>query len=307
MATKEKNIKYVPLDRIVPDEDQPRRLFDPSRLKDLSESIKKHGIMNPLIVEDFKGNYLLVDGERRLKAAKMAGLKEVPVNIIPAQSGTDRLIQQFHVQAQHEDWTSAERAAAFLKLGKELKLSGVQLGELLNLSHAIVRHFMSYGNLINQKLFQEKNIGIKVATRILSLRNLAKHTTEKFLDKEFTREDKKNFEHKIISMVESGELTNEHDFTKMKDSIRSEPKIIQKILDSKSNLTPSGLFIETNARLAYHVRNAYNSAGFLHAHLIKAHNLKGFNTAWSTKQKKALVNLQKILESVVPGIDPYDE
>lgn len=78
-------ILQIPLKNIVPDAEQPRKNFDPERMADLIGSIKKHGIISPLQVQDIgNGTYLLEDGERRFRAATELGLKIATPSMPPA-------------------------------------------------------------------------------------------------------------------------------------------------------------------------------------------------------------------------------
>ena len=76
------SVLQIEVGKIVPNPHQPRTHFDEADLKDLSGSIKSHGILQPLVVSDLKdGRYELIAGERRLRASKLAGLSKVPVQI----------------------------------------------------------------------------------------------------------------------------------------------------------------------------------------------------------------------------------
>ena len=81
-AVRRGGIIYIPTENIEPCPMQPRRIFDDGSLKELSESIRSYGILNPLTVRMRNGRYELVAGERRLRAAKLAGLREVPCILI---------------------------------------------------------------------------------------------------------------------------------------------------------------------------------------------------------------------------------
>ena len=81
-AVRRGGIIYIPTENIEPCPMQPRRIFDDESLKELSESIRSYGILNPLTVRMRNGRYELVAGERRLRAAKLAGLREVPCILI---------------------------------------------------------------------------------------------------------------------------------------------------------------------------------------------------------------------------------
>ena len=71
----------VNINKVEPNREQPRKNFDEDALLELSESIKQFGVLQPLLVQDRKGYYEIIAGERRWRAAKLAGLKEVPVII----------------------------------------------------------------------------------------------------------------------------------------------------------------------------------------------------------------------------------
>ena len=72
---------FVEINKVEPNREQPRKTFDEDTLIELAESIKQFGILQPLIVQDKKGYYEIIAGERRWRAAKLAGLKEIPVII----------------------------------------------------------------------------------------------------------------------------------------------------------------------------------------------------------------------------------
>ena len=107
---------------------QPRRVFEPERLQELVNSIRVNGIIQPIIVRPNGGRYQLVAGERRWRAAKLAGLESVPVVVqdIP----DDRLLEITLVEnIQREDLNAIETATAFDRMAKELNLSHEQIGE----------------------------------------------------------------------------------------------------------------------------------------------------------------------------------
>ena len=76
-----KDVIYVKIGKIEPNKEQPRKSFDEDALLELSESLKQYGILQPLLVQDKKDYYEIIAGERRWRAAKLAGLKEIPVII----------------------------------------------------------------------------------------------------------------------------------------------------------------------------------------------------------------------------------
>jgi ParB family chromosome partitioning protein len=113
---------------IDPNPVQPRRVFEPERLQELANSIRANGIIQPIVVRPSGGRYQLVAGERRWRAAKLAGLDEVPVVI--QEVPDDRLLEITLVEnIQREDLNPIETALAFDRLATELNLSHEQIGE----------------------------------------------------------------------------------------------------------------------------------------------------------------------------------
>ena len=112
---------------IDPNPVQPRRVFDPERLQELAKSIQANGIIQPIVVRPSGGRYQLVAGERRWRAAHIAGLDMVPAVIrdIP----DDRLLEITLVEnIQREDLNPIETALAFDRLARELNLSHEEIG-----------------------------------------------------------------------------------------------------------------------------------------------------------------------------------
>lgn len=113
----------LPIDRIDRSPDQPRTVFSESELQDLAQSIRTHGILQPLLVTPAGDRYLLVVGERRLKAARRAGLAEVPCVVHAALSDRERLEVSLIENVQREDLTPIEHAAAYRRLHEEFGLT----------------------------------------------------------------------------------------------------------------------------------------------------------------------------------------
>ncbi len=121
-------ISSLPIDRIEPNPLQPRTIFQPDRLQELAQSIKANGIIQPLVVRPRPGGYQLVAGERRWRAAKLAGLAEVPAFV--QEISDDRLLEITLVEnIQREDLNAIEVAQAFDRLIRELKLSHEEIAE----------------------------------------------------------------------------------------------------------------------------------------------------------------------------------
>jgi ParB family chromosome partitioning protein len=116
------------LDQIVPDRLQPRKLFEPGAISQLAESVKKLGVQVPLIVYAMDGKYGLLDGERRWRAAKLAGLAEVPVAVLAERPSLAKLrIFQHSLDAHRAPLTAMERSNLLAEIARENHWS---IGEL---------------------------------------------------------------------------------------------------------------------------------------------------------------------------------
>jgi ParB family chromosome partitioning protein len=106
----------VPLDKLRSNPDQPRKRFEESELEELAASIREHGIIEPIIVEaDGEGSYTIVAGERRFRAAKLAGLTEAPV-IVRSYSANERMLIALIENVQRSDLNPIEEAEGYKKL-----------------------------------------------------------------------------------------------------------------------------------------------------------------------------------------------
>ena len=115
-AEEKGSVQTLPISRVEPRRDQPRRDFDPEAMEALTESIREYGLIQPITVRPLdKGYYQIVAGERRWRAAREAGLKEVPVRIIEAD---DRLAMELALveNLQREDLNPIEEASGYKKL-----------------------------------------------------------------------------------------------------------------------------------------------------------------------------------------------
>ena len=118
---------HLPIEAIQPNPMQPRRVFQPDRMEELASSIRASGIIQPLVVRRHNNAYQIVAGERRWRAAKMAGLEEVPVvlqDIADPQMLELALIENI----QREDLNPIETAHAYDRLNRELGLSHEEIG-----------------------------------------------------------------------------------------------------------------------------------------------------------------------------------
>ena len=134
---KKSGVEEVATNLIFPNPDQPRKDFDESALFDLMNSIKEHGIINPIVVTPRGDQYMIIAGERRYRAALMAGLNKVPVII---KDYTEKEIQEISLieNLQREDLNPIEAAYGMKKLMDEYKLTQEVLAERLGKSRPAI-------------------------------------------------------------------------------------------------------------------------------------------------------------------------
>ncbi len=109
----------IPIDSIIPNPEQPRSLFDQKALEELAQSIRENGIIQPVIVEEAGELFILHDGERRWRAAKLAGLTEIPAICVPPMNGDgaiQRLMRALVANIQRENLSCIEEARAYQRL-----------------------------------------------------------------------------------------------------------------------------------------------------------------------------------------------
>lgn len=137
-ALKASDIQQVPVDQISPNPHQPRSSFPKEQIAELADSIRAHGVIQPLIVKrDGQGKYILIAGERRLHAARLAGLDEVPV--VLREADDQALVEVALVEnVQRADLGPLEAADAFQQLHKEFRLSHEQIAERVGKSRVAI-------------------------------------------------------------------------------------------------------------------------------------------------------------------------
>lgn len=131
----------VNINKVEPNREQPRKNFDEDALMELSDSIKQFGVLSPLLVQDKGTYYEIIAGERRWRAAKMAGLKEVPVII---RNLTDQEIVEISLieNIQREDLNPIEEALAYKRLLEEFDLKQDEVAERVSKSRTAVTNSM---------------------------------------------------------------------------------------------------------------------------------------------------------------------
>lgn len=201
-------------------QNQPRRFFDDNALQELSDSIKEHGVVQPIIVRKLDDNYQIVAGERRWRAARLAGLKTVPV-VVKDYSNVQVMEIALIENLQRQDLNSIEEALAYKSLIEEHDMTQENISgrigksrsaiantlRLLNLPEAI-RNMVIHGKIsagharallaVEDKM-KQMEIAQKIIEQQLNVRDIEKLVMQKDKTKE-KKEDKKDVE--IIELEE---------------------------------------------------------------------------------------------------------
>ncbi|MEI6396886.1 MAG: ParB/RepB/Spo0J family partition protein [Candidatus Taylorbacteria bacterium] len=145
-------IFWIEIEKVHPNPYQPRREFDEAKLKDLSESIRMYGILQPLVVTrkevyheqgGMSVEYELISGERRLRASKLAGLSQVPVLIRSGEEDSQLKLEMAIIEnLQREDLNAVDRARSFERLAKEFGLKQAQIADKVGKSREYVSNSM---------------------------------------------------------------------------------------------------------------------------------------------------------------------
>ncbi len=155
-TTRKENVFYVETNKIKANPDQPRHDFDEEGIKELSKSVRKYGVLQPLLVtkvetETSKGlevSYQLIAGERRLRASQVAGLPQVPVIIRDEfEHKQDRLEVALIENVQRKDLNPVEEAEAYDRLAKEFGLTHKEIAEKVSKSREVVANAIRLLNL----------------------------------------------------------------------------------------------------------------------------------------------------------------
>ncbi|HBY58033.1 MAG TPA: chromosome partitioning protein ParB [Candidatus Atribacteria bacterium] len=208
-------ITEIEIDDLTPNLFQPRKDFDREKMEELKESIKKHGLIQPIVVREVATGYELVAGERRLRAAREIGIKRIPA-IIKNFSNEKSLEIALVENIQREDLNPIEQANAFKRLADEFKLTQQELANvtgksrslisntirLLKLDQDIQRNIaegkLSFGHAKLLLGIEDEEMQRLISDRIISS-DLSVRATEKLI-KVITQRKQKQFKVKSITI-----------------------------------------------------------------------------------------------------------
>lgn len=134
-------LKDLPISDVEPDPDQPRRDFKPEQLEALANSIREHGVLQPIVVTKNGKKYQIVAGERRWRAAQIAGLSEIPA-IVRTLDAQNRLEISLIENVQREDLNAIETATAYAKLKSQFNLTTAEVAQRVGKSESAIINTM---------------------------------------------------------------------------------------------------------------------------------------------------------------------
>ena len=209
----EKNLLFISIEKIIRDPDQPRKKFNEDKIKELAISIKKHGLIQPIILRKYsEEEYRIVAGERRWRASQIAGLNLMPSIILP--SDLDKNEVSLIENIQREDLTIIEEANAYINLIEKNQYSHEQLASIVGKSRSHVTNILRILSLDTFFLdLLEKDIITLGHAKILGGKNensLASDVINKMIQKKLSvRELERAIKNKKTPMERDINITSE--------------------------------------------------------------------------------------------------
>lgn len=243
-AQTENAILQVPIEDIIPNRFQPRLAFDDASLQDLASSIKQHGIIQPLVLRKLNDKYEIIAGERRYKAARLAGLASVPAVITTMDDNTSAEVAIVE-NVQRKDLTAIEEAKSYQALLDKGYMTQEELARKMGLSQSAVSNklrLLTLDESVQEAILQEK-ISERHARTLLKVAN--KDTQKELLDRTLKeRLTVKQLEEEVrkISGTDSNQLKEEVPV------INSEPninRVVNNAVDITTLNTPSAETLES--------------------------------------------------------------
>jgi len=197
-----KGVENIKISDIEPNQFQPRKHFDDESLKELSDSIKEHGIIQPIIVRRNDFGYQIVAGERRWRAAKLAGLKEVPAIV---KDFDDQKVMEIALieNLQREDLNPIDEAKAYKSLMEQFNLTQEEISKRVGKSRSSIANSIRLLNLDEevQNMLMEGKITTGHAKVILALQDAEKQNmiAKKIVDKNLNVRDTENLIKEVTS------------------------------------------------------------------------------------------------------------
>jgi ParB family chromosome partitioning protein len=165
-------VLMAPISKVRANKEQPRKIFKDQDLAELSQSIKENGIIQPITVSEIDGNFIVIAGERRLRAARLAGLEMVPV-IVKKATQKDTLVMAIIENVQRSDLNCVEEGLAYYKLMNEFDLTQEEVAKKIGKERSTIANFLRILKLPREvlHLIQKDELSFGHAKVLASLKN----------------------------------------------------------------------------------------------------------------------------------------
>ena len=165
-------VQCIEVDKIVPNPQQPRRVFEPEALRELASSIASHGVIQPVTLRRVGGLYELIAGERRLRATQMAGLKAIPAIVVSADDEESAVLALIE-NIQRENLSYMEEALGYLKLAQEYHMTQEEIAKLMGKTQSAVANKLRILRLCGEtkRILAEYGLTERHARALLRLAN----------------------------------------------------------------------------------------------------------------------------------------
>ena len=240
---KEKDVKKIKITQIEPNKTQPRTDFDEEKIEDLAESIREYGLIQPIVVKLNKnGFYTIIAGERRWRASRLAGLKEIPAVIKDVSEQTEKEITLIE-NIQRENLNALEEAAGIKELIDVYGLTQEDVAKKIGRSRPYVANILRLLNLPEeiQKMVKDEEISQGHARALLALNNnvLAQELAKKVIAEEMSVRQLESYinsltKPKTIKKPTTEEIEISRHIKALEESLSSELGTKIKIINKKN-------------------------------------------------------------------------
>ncbi len=222
----------LPIDKVVANKEQPRKIFKDKDLVELCNSIKENGVIQPITVSEENGKFVIIAGERRYRATKLAGLERIPA-IVKKVTKKDSLVMAIIENVQRSDLNCVEEALAYYQLMNEFELTQEEVAKKIGKERSTIANFLRILKLpreVIQSVQREelsfghakvlaslkddefiKRLARSVVTEKLSVRELERLIKQKKVTKEVTDKNK-YFDEKLDSLKKKLETVTGYHF-----------------------------------------------------------------------------------------------
>jgi ParB family transcriptional regulator, chromosome partitioning protein len=232
----------IPLDQIQPGEEQPRDVFDFGKMEELSQSIRANGILQPIVVyrdPASKGRYRIIAGERRWRAAGMAGLKEIPALVRTVER--DKLLELSLIEnIQREDLNPIEVATAFERLQTQHGLRHEQIAEQTGKDRSTITNFLRLLKLGPRAQTELKtgNISVGHARALLNVASEKQQAElcDEIITKKLSVREVESLVKRITQAAHSPQSTEKKEEVRIDPNVRAAIEELERVLGTRVHL-----------------------------------------------------------------------